>query len=82
MAIHFSCACRFNRDTEFSEATQVEECAFHAARRAEEVDTEHYKAAVLLRAVRDQWYRFTGYSQLKVDIDELLERLDMNKEKR
>ena len=34
------------------------------------------KAVVLLRTVRDEWYTFTGYSQLKVDIDELLSRLD------
>lgn len=34
------------------------------------------KAVILLRQVRDDWYRLTGYSQLKVDIDEVLERLD------
>ena len=88
MAIRFSCAGRFNRDTEFSEATQVEECAFHAARRAEVAATETLLGALgdLTREAAkhikpgDDGYAHLHFAEGLLAADD--RRRGMNKEKR
>lgn len=63
-------------ERELAEANRrTEDAIMESLRPSSLLSADDGKALILLRQVRDEWYTFTGYSQLKVDIDELLERV-------